>query len=1508
MQYLSTGIAALMMGIMGFFGFQSATQFGAGPSVLKVQQGGTGASTFTVGDCLVGNGTSPITTQPCSAGGGEANTGGSLGTGLNIYDSKSGVQLRFNTLAAGSNITLSTTTNDNTIVIASTASGGTGFSTTSADYYRSVTGRVATSAAETAGQLPYWTSSNANPATLGGIATGTVSSSGGITTTASRYVLNGALAISCDVASGSIPGCLSAADWTTFNNKASFGYPFPSNATTSVLTFSTGTIQASSTVGNLTATSTFALPVSGLLKGNGVSSAVTAGANGTDFTLISAQTCSAGQHVSAISASGAVTCSADTDLFAYPFPNNATSTALTFNGGLTSATSTSGTLNAGSITATSSYRGAGLTADCDTAATSKLLWDITTGQFSCGTDQTGAGGGAYPFTPTTNLGVLTQATTGIPFFQNGFQASSTSYLTNASSSILTSKDIYSARIRPNVPGSSLFLTDTSFNNYVELGDTYISVYSSNSLVFNSDGTMTWSASGADYKFQGSPAVYGIEDYSNLTTVDRTFSHPDWSGEYVISTSTTQVSSITATSTSASSTFQAGAYFGGSVRTNILGCNTTQKIATNGSGYLFCDTDATGGGSASSTLLTDFNTWDGQQRFRADLRFPSGLGTFFFTSTDDSTIYAGLYGYNTNQMAIQGANGFSAILDLSLITQDKIIFVPDLPGTLCIKDGNCAATTTSNTWAGTQTFDNLIVTGTCTGCGTGTSLDYTAWGGSIASTYGTTTIASTTPAWFKMGVYASSTSQLKYASSTALTVSGKIFTPNIATVDQDSPATITVKGGDTTLSGGTGAIAILQAGAGLDSGAGGIAEIKGGNGGETGNGGGIDLDGGFGGGLGGNGGPINLYAGDASDGNSTGGDITFNTGAGAGTGINGRYIFNAADAPFDAYFYFNQLVTAVRSYFYPNVSGTVAVGVATTSSGVAYWGTDSGLYSGATTTLVAGTNISFSATPVILGSSPITISASGGGSSFGQAFELNSNGLLAPTTTKSIAINGSATSTFAAGVEAPGIGTPWFSATSTTATSTVAFGLNVGQLNQTGTATSTFARGITLANGCFAIGVNCLQTIYSIGTGLSLSGGALTNTGIISASCSGGTVCSGTNPLSISSFSYPWTNTTYGTSLAAATTTTIKFADATIASSTIGNLQSGALTATSSFALPVSGVLKGNGVTSAVTAAANGTDFTLISATTCGGTDKVSAISASGAVTCSADQTGGGSSFGQAWEINTNGLLAPTTTKSIAVTGTATSTFSKGVEASAIGTPVLYATSTSATSSFAWGVHVNALNIIGTATTTSNWGITIANGCYALNNTCNLNITSVGTGLTFTSGALSLNQAANLTWTGSHDFGGASALEVPNGTSFTFSATGQVYYDTTDNQWQIGTTSANSPRAVPTITRLWSGTVASSSVDFVSGGRIPLYPHRDGVVITEINCVVDGGTSKAINIDTLAGGSNTDGLTCATTNTSDTSMSANYNITAGTPMALEFGATTGSVDYVTFAVWGYIQPE
>ncbi|MBT4894701.1 helix-turn-helix domain-containing protein, partial [bacterium] len=55
-----------------------------------------------------------------------------------------------------------------------------------------------------------------------------------------------------------------------------------------------------------------------------------------------------------------------------------------------------------------------------------------------------------------------------------------------------------------------------------------------------------------------------------------------------------------------------------------------------------------------------------------------------------------------------------------------------------------------------------------------------------------------------------------------------------------------------------------------------------------------------------------------------------------------------------------------------------------------------------------------------------------------------------------------------------IETPYFNATSTTATSTIAWGLSANALNITSTtATSTFANGIDLANGCFSVNGSCV---------------------------------------------------------------------------------------------------------------------------------------------------------------------------------------------------------------------------------------------------------------------------------------------------------------------------------------------------------------------------------------------------------------------------------------------------
>lgn len=110
-------------------------------------------------------------------------------------------------------------------------------------------------------------------------------------------------------------------------------------------------------------------------------------------------------------------------------------------------------------------------------------------------------------------------------------------------------------------------------------------------------------------------------------------------------------------------------------------------------------------------------------------------------------------------------------------------------------------------------------------------------------------------------------------------------------------------------------------------------------------------------------------------------------------------------------------------------------------------------------------------------------------------------------------------------------------------------------------------------------------------------------------------CTGTNALTYSGGLFSCTAQPQGT------VTAVSVASANGFSGSSSGGATPALTLTTT----ITGVLKGNGT--AISAAANGTDYTLISATTCSGSDKVSAISASGAVTCSTDQTGAGGGGG-----------------------------------------------------------------------------------------------------------------------------------------------------------------------------------------------------------------------------------------------------------------------------------------
>ncbi len=158
---------------------------------------------------------------------------------------------------------------------------------------------------------------------LGAVATSTITNGTGISFTGTPGALVGgtALTITNSGVTSIVAGTnISISGATGAVTVTGIGYPFPSNATSTLLTFNGGaTIANTLTLSGITGTNNNCLQVSttGVVSGTG----------------------------SACGGSGSS--------FAYPFPNNATSTLITFNAGAIISTSTTGTLNAGSVSASS---------------------------------------------------------------------------------------------------------------------------------------------------------------------------------------------------------------------------------------------------------------------------------------------------------------------------------------------------------------------------------------------------------------------------------------------------------------------------------------------------------------------------------------------------------------------------------------------------------------------------------------------------------------------------------------------------------------------------------------------------------------------------------------------------------------------------------------------------------------------------------------------------------------------------------------------------------------------------------------------------------------------------------------------------------------------------------------------------------------------------------------------------------------------------------------------------
>lgn len=418
--YISAFVTGFALALGSFFGITHNTPSFGATSPLTVFQGGTGS-------------TSP--------------------SGILIGDN--GVTPRLKTLTIGTNLTLTGTTLN--------ASGGSGGGT----------GNVATSSGETSGQLSYWTSTNATPATLGKVATTSLTASGVLSLSNAISVIGGsasaltvtggsngqvlawlnglpAWTASSSVAAGTGISVATAGAVTTVTNTGVISLGNGTGVTCtgtapgscSLAAIAQGVLgnnAAASTIPTSQSTSTlFGSGTAGKVlaidsAGNAGWAATTTFASGTGISLSLL-----GNQLTITNSGVLTTRSVNTT---YPLKGGgALSADLTLSSDLSTTTTniwsganmftnasttivgnatTTGTFFATTASSTNFFS-AGLST-CN--STSFLQW--SGGTFGCGTPAGGAGF-AYPFVTRSNFGTTTAATSTVIWAQQGIFASSTS--------------------------------------------------------------------------------------------------------------------------------------------------------------------------------------------------------------------------------------------------------------------------------------------------------------------------------------------------------------------------------------------------------------------------------------------------------------------------------------------------------------------------------------------------------------------------------------------------------------------------------------------------------------------------------------------------------------------------------------------------------------------------------------------------------------------------------------------------------------------------------------------------------------------------------------------------------------------------------------------------------------------------------------------------------------------------------------------------------------------------
>lgn len=152
--------------------------------------------------------------------------------------------------------------------------------------------------------------------------------------------------------------------------------------------------------------------------------------------------------------------------------------------------------------------------------------------------------------------------------------------------------------------------------------------------------------------------------------------------------------------------------------------------------------------------------------------------------------------------------------------------------------------------------------------------------------------------------------------------------------------------------------------------------------------------------------------------------------------------------------------------------------------------------------------------------------------------------------------------------------------------------------------------------------------------------------------------------------------------------------------------------------------------------------------------------------------------------------------------------------------------------------------------------------------------------------IAVDLTSNFAWTGAHDFGGATSIEVANGTGPTVDAIGEIALDTTNNEL-LYATSTNS--AAPAVLKPFTTISFGLSTSTAGSGTttLELGPAAAALYLDEIQCGSD--TFYRVVIEDASGNRVNDLVASSTVGT--VKFTTNNSFTSGERMIASIGTTT-----------------